>query len=69
MCALKNVLNINESRIKWIVIKMDVIKKWCLTQNAPSTSILYNINKYFNIVVGGDSIMWLLGNMKSSVRV
>jgi len=31
----------------------------------PTLYILYNINKYFNIVANGDSIMWLLGNMKS----
>jgi len=72
----KNELNINEYGIKWIVIKTDVIKKLCLTQNAVYPipmhrvySILYNINKYFSIVASWDSTMWLLGNMKSSVRV
>lgn len=61
MCALKNVLNINESRIKWIVIKMNVIEKamFNIKSSLPMhrVPILYNINKYSNIVAGGDSII------------
>jgi len=45
VCTKKWIEYQYESGIKWIVIKMDVIKKQCLTQNAvyPCTDFIYII--------------------------